>query len=163
MIEAVCHLLNIFPVKLVICGDGPARQSLEKQVDQLGLREVVEFKGFIDNRKLWRLMKSSDLFCSLSNYEGMPNSVIEAMACGCPLVVSDIPAHREILTADSALFVDPKDPEGITNAIELAFSNPNLTKKRAEIAKAIAQRFCISSMAKRYEEVYHQVLENSSS
>ncbi len=57
---------------------------------------------------VWALMKKASVFVSLSAYEGCPNTVMEAMACGCPIIVSDIPEHREILDEQSALFVTRK-------------------------------------------------------
>jgi glycosyltransferase involved in cell wall biosynthesis len=105
-------------------------------------------------------MKRSDAFCSLSNYEGFPNSVIEAMACGCPLIVSDISAHREFLNDGCALLVNPGDPEEIAKAIKLSLSNPTSAAKKAEIAEAIAQKWSVSSMAKQYEKVYQHILKD---
>ncbi len=160
LIEATHRALKVFPIKLIICGDGPIRNSLEKQVDHLDLGAVVQLTGFVDSQKLWSWMKSSGAFCSLSDYEGFPNSIIEAMACGCPLIISDIPAHREFLDDGCALLVDPEDPEEISKAIELSLLNPNSAIKRAEIAKAIAQKWSISSMAEQYGKVYQQILEN---
>ena len=160
LIEATHRVINLYPIELIICGDGRIRDSLEKQVGRLGLNAAVQFAGFVDSGKLWALMKSSGAFCSLSNYEGFPNSIIEAMACGCPLIVSNIPAHREFLDGGCALLVDPDDPEEISRAIELSLLNPNSTIKRAEIAKAMAQKWSISSMAEQYEKVYRQILKN---
>jgi glycosyltransferase involved in cell wall biosynthesis len=160
LIEATHRVLKLYPTKLIICGDGPIRKSLEKQVGQLGLNAEVQFADFVDSHKLWAWMKGTDAFCSMSDYEGLPNSVIEAMACCCPLIVSDIPAHREFLTEQCALLLNQKDPEEISNAIELSLSNPSSAIKRAEIAKAIAQKWSISSMAEQYEKVYQQILKN---
>lgn len=160
LIEAIHRVLKLYPIKLVICGDGPIRESLEKQVRQLGLSAVVRFPGFVDSHKLWSWMKSSDAFCSLSDYEGSPNSVIEAMACCCPLIVSDIPAHRELLSGDCALFVDPRDPEEIAKAIGLSLSNPNAAKERAEIGRRIVHSWSISSLAEQYDKVYQEILKN---
>ena len=160
LIEATHRVINLYPIKLIICGDGPIRESLEKQVGRLGLNAVVQIAGFVDSGKLWAWMKNADAFCSISDYEGLPNSVIEAMACGCPLIVSDIPAHREFLNNGCALLVDPQDPEEISKAIQLSLSNPNAAKERAEIAKKIAHKWSISSLADQYEKVYQQILRN---
>ena len=160
LIEATHRVLKLYPIKLIICGDGPIRESLERKVGQLGLNAMVQFADFVDSHKLWAWMKGTDAFCSMSDYEGLPNSVIEAMACGCPLIVSDIPAHREFLTEQCALLVNQKDPEEISNAIQLSLSDPAAAKKRAEIAKAITQKWSISSLAEQYEKVYQEILKN---
>jgi len=160
LIEATHRVLKLYPTKLIICGDGPMCESLERKVGQLGLNAEVQFADFVDSHTLWAWMKGTDAFCSMSDYEGLPNSVIEAMACGCQLIVSDIPAHREFLNEQCALFVNQKDPEEISRAIELSLLNPSSAIKRAEIAKAIAQKWSISSMAEQYEKVYQQILKN---
>ena len=81
----------------ILCGEGPQRSELEVMRHKLGLDADVHFTGHLPAASVWALMKKASVFVSLSAYEGCPNTVMEAMACGCPLVLSDIPAHREIL------------------------------------------------------------------
>jgi glycosyltransferase involved in cell wall biosynthesis len=100
VLAALSHLGDAVPFVAVICGDGPRRPRLERMACEMGIAHRTVFKGYVDN--LWELLRRADAFVSLSRFEGCPNVVLEAMACGCPLIVSDIPAHREMLDERSA-------------------------------------------------------------
>jgi glycosyltransferase involved in cell wall biosynthesis len=103
-------------------------------------------------------MKKASGFVSLSAYEGCPNTVMEAMACGCSLVLSDIPAHREILDKSCALFVDPLNIQQTADTIVQALCNEDASKGRALIAKQKTQEWSIDKMARSYERVYKELI-----
>jgi glycosyltransferase involved in cell wall biosynthesis len=91
--------------------------------------------------------------------EGNPNTVLEAMACGCPLVVSDIPEHREFLDDDCARFAKPDSAHEIARAILCVFAEPDATARRVQAARArVASRDSIPDMARRYERVYRAMV-----
>lgn len=143
----------------LLCGEGALRESLEELAAELGLRRRVVFTGNVSN--LWALMKRADAFAFLSRFEGRPNVVLEAMACGCPLVVSDIPAHREILDERSACFADPDEPERIAEALKTILSSGDAARARAGVAQARAAEWTVQSMAERYERLYLRVIDGS--
>lgn len=159
LISAVERLHALVPVRLIICGEGPMYETLRKQVASAGLADAVELRGFLNDRAVWALMKQSDVFCSLSDFEGLPNTVLEAMACGVPLVLSDISAHRELLDADSALFVIQKDVRAVATALLSSISDRNAACARARIAKEKSMQFTIRNMALRYLDLYSQVIQ----
>jgi glycosyltransferase involved in cell wall biosynthesis len=107
---------------------------------------------------VWGILKSTNVFVSTSFYEGNPNAVLEAMACRCPLVVSDIAAHREFLDDDSAVFVDPASPTSIANGILRVLSDPDAARRRSVVAAARAEGLSIARTAELYERVYEEVL-----
>jgi glycosyltransferase involved in cell wall biosynthesis len=139
-----------------LCGDGPRLPLIRQMVEQLGMADRVHLPGFVENP--WSLMKQADVFVSVSWFEGNPNTVLEAMACGCPLVVSDIPEHREFLDQESALLVNPSDPRDIAMAIEETLSAPTEARRRARIAQTRARQWDVMEIARRYQEVYLKVL-----
>jgi glycosyltransferase involved in cell wall biosynthesis len=104
-------------------------------------------------------MKRADVFAFPSRFEGCPIVVMEAMACGCPLVVSDIPAHREILDDRSARFADPEDPAEIAEAIKTTLSSGGPARARAQAAQARVAEWTVEAMARRYEQLYSSVIE----
>jgi glycosyltransferase involved in cell wall biosynthesis len=140
------------PFTALLCGDGPLRPSLEKLVAELGLGRRIIFTGYVDN--LWALMKRADACALLSRFEGCPNVVMEAMACGCPLIVSDIPAHREILDDQSACFAHPNDPAQIAGALKTTLLSGGAARARADAARAGIAGWTIEGMAERYEQLY---------
>jgi glycosyltransferase involved in cell wall biosynthesis len=144
----------------VLCGEGPQRSELEALRHKLGLDADVHFTGYLPAASVWALMKKASVFVSLSAYEGgaPPNTVMEAMRCGCPLVLSDIPAHRETLDESCVLFVDPAGIQQTADAILQALHNTEISKERALIAKQKTQEWTKAAMARNYEKVYKEVI-----
>ena len=143
------------PARALCCGDGPLRQELERLVIESGLRDRVRIVGYMPN--LWSLLKRADVAVSVSWFEGTPNVVLEAMACGCPLVVSDIAAHRELLDAQAAILVDPGDPRKIADAITEVLSDPQTAAQRARVAYDRVQRYSMSAIARQYADLYRDI------
>ena len=155
LILALAQIAHEAPFIALICGDGPRRQYLERLAREIGIAHRVVFTGYVSN--IWMLMKGADAFVSLSRFEGCPNVVIEAMACGCPLVVSDIPAHREILDGKAASFVDPDDPAEVARAIRAVLGDGTAARVRAKTALANAEGWRVEQIAQLYKRVYHDI------
>jgi glycosyltransferase involved in cell wall biosynthesis len=130
----------------VLCGDGPLRRDLERRA---GPR--VAFPGVVTD--LWERMRGAAVVVSLSRFEGSPNVVMEAMACGTPLVVSDIAAHRALLDDDAALFAGADDAAGAAAAIETALLDRGAAHARARAARARAAQWTVDTLADRWEAV----------
>lgn len=145
-------------LRLLLCGDGPERTDIEKYLRQNGLTEQVSILGYVPS--VWGLLKTADLFVSLSHFEGHPNAVMEAMACGCPIIASDIPAHRDALAKDCGLLVDPLSPQNVSDAIEECLVSDVERTKRREQALARVQRWSIASTADQYERLYYDLLHS---
>jgi glycosyltransferase involved in cell wall biosynthesis len=144
-------------VRFLLAGEGPERARAMEEVSRAGLESRIVFAGFVASP--WQLMKSADLLVSVSRFEGAPNTVLEAMAAGCPLVVSDIPAHREILDESMARFADPGSPAPISAAIENVLGQPEEARRRALRARDAVQTYSVEAMARRYDAVYRAVHE----
>ncbi|MCX6343541.1 MAG: glycosyltransferase [Armatimonadetes bacterium] len=142
----------------IFCGEGSSRPELERQILGLGISPKVRLTGYLPTSKVWGLMKRADVFAFISALEGMPNVVMEAMACGAPLVVSDIPAHREVLDEQRAIFVNPSDSGTVADAIMNCLSDRAGAKQRAILAREKAEQWSIMAMAKKYEAVYIKIL-----
>ena len=158
---AVLPIVTELPVIALFCGEGPDRPLLERLVRNHGVAGKILMPGVIANP--WSLMKKAALLVSVSHYEGCPNVVLEAMACGCPVVVSDIPAHREILDEATAPLVNPDDPEEIAQAIRMALAAPDAAQRRARLAKEKVMGRSVAAMAQSYEELYRDILRDKES
>lgn len=157
-LEALACVRQEQEVSGILCGEGSQRSELEVLRHKLGLDADVHFTGHLPAAAIWALMKEASVFVSLSAFEGCPNTVMEAMACGCPLVLSDIPSHREILDESCALFVDPSNIQHTTDIILQLLHNVDALRDRALIAKQKTQEWSIAEMAKNWERVYKKEL-----
>lgn len=150
------HQLGAVPGrKALVCGEGNQRQLLENLVGRLGLDSWVTVRGYLPN--LWSWMKRASVFVSVSSWEGMPNTVAEAMACGCPLVVSEITGHWEILDDGQAFFVKDRNSTEVARALKNVLENPTAAHTRARLAKKRAQGWDLQQMAEAYAALYESV------
>jgi glycosyltransferase involved in cell wall biosynthesis len=147
----------------ILCGEGPQRPDLELLTRELGLEENVRFTGHLPSSAVWSLIKSADVFVSLSAFEGRPNTVMEAMACHCPVILSDIPAHREITDDTCAMIVDPLNIEQIGDAIIESLRNKTLSKSRALSARLKVSEWTVAQLAGKFARVYESALNSEKS
>ena len=96
LIDAMRLLLNE-NIKLYVIGEGPERSALEAQIAKHNLTDRVFLIGARPQQKLAEWYSAADLFCLASSREGCPNVVIEAMACGTPVVAADVGGVRELV------------------------------------------------------------------
>lgn len=106
----------------------------------------------------WGHLHTADVFASTSRIEGQPNTVLEAMAAGCPLVVTDLPAHREILDDRSARFVPADDPPAFALALREVLRDRDSARERARVASQRIELHSLARTADAYEAVYARVL-----
>jgi glycosyltransferase involved in cell wall biosynthesis len=157
LVRAAAQLLSLRPAaQFVLCGEGASLSQIRRQISDLGLEGTMLTPGNVVG--VWGIMKQANVFVSVSRYEGIPNAVMEAMACGCPLIVSDIPEHRAFLAEDSALFVPAEDHTALAAAIQTCLTDPEAAAARARRARQRIEKFSVGSMASLYDEVYREVL-----
>lgn len=149
--------------KLEYIGDGDLRSLLTQEVEKSGLQEQVKMTGMIERDNVFKYFRQADLFVSASWGEGLPVAVLEAMACCCPVLLSDIPPHREIAEAVEFIpLIKPHDVAGFAREIKKFREMPR--SERAEIGqkcrKIIEQRFSLPTMHAGYEKVYAQITDD---
>ena len=162
LIWAVETLRQIRPrLYLVIAGGGPERERLECFARDVGCLEHVRFLGHREDGA--RLLKMFDVFCLASSFEGMSNSLMEAMSIGKPVVASDIPANRELVIQCQTGFL-PKlaDTVGFMQFLRQLIDEKGLGDELGRAGRErIQQSFSISRMVDGYAEVYRNVLSES--
>lgn len=147
---------------LVIVGDGPQRGELMRHRDAVSRPETVCFVGWRDDLAEW--LPHADVFWIASQYEGQSNAVIEAMQAGVPVIASDIPGNRDLITDGQTGWLFPLGDEAElarrTNAI---WQDPPLIKNVTAAAKEkIATEFSVGAMVQRHEELYQRLLSGVS-
>lgn len=143
--------------RLVYIGDGPLRDDLVSRSRKLGLENRAEFTGLIPRESVFEHLLDTDLFISTSRGEGLPVAVLEAMACRCPVVLSDIPPHREIAAGvDFIPLIQPDHTAGFARAISY-FCDMTPHERRAIGQKCrdlVTQRFSLTAMHAGYDAIY---------
>jgi len=117
LLDAVALLRKHFPrLRLIVAGDGTERAPLEQQARALGLADAVRFVGHRDD--IPALLHAADLFVLPSLREGMPNTALEAMAAGLPVVASAVDGVPEVVAdGETGLLVSPGDPQMLHDLI----------------------------------------------
>lgn len=147
-------------LRLVIAGEGPLRRGLDEEIQRLGLQCKVQLLGYRTDVPL--LLKSADLFVLPSLWEGLPICVLEAMASGIPVLVSDIAVHSRILASGElgALLVSTS-PEGIAESIVRVLRDLDKTRQTAAVAAVrVREEFSARDMALKHLSLYARLQQS---
>jgi glycosyltransferase involved in cell wall biosynthesis len=157
LLEAVTRVIRgRSDVAALFFGEGPLRGEIEQQVSESGLGARVKVHGYCES--LWAVMKAADVFVSVSMFEGHPNTVLEAIAARCPLVVSDIPEHREFLDETSAYLARPSSIADVADTVVSALDNRTEARAKADAAFRTAAKWSVESQTIEYMNLYRDIL-----
>ena len=124
-------------LRLLIVGDGPERAPLERLTRSLGVGGRVTFVGAVPHNAVPEWVARMDMFATLSNSEGFGVGVLEASACGIPVVVSDVGGLGEVVRhGETGLLVSPRDLEGAARAMESLVGDPALRTRMGAAGRA---------------------------
>jgi glycosyltransferase involved in cell wall biosynthesis len=149
---------------LVILGEGELKEELEKLIENLNLEKKVFLLGFQKNP--FKFLKNSSIFVLSSMQEGLPMVLIEAMACGLPVIATDCPGgNKEILDpeynlkvenmrlAKYGILIPPKNSKEISKAISLLLENENLRKEYSKRSLERARDFSVEKIVPKWLEI----------
>lgn len=146
-------------LKLVKIG-GPGLEADRKAtldtINEFGLQEDVIFTGFIPEADLPMYYSNAACFILPSLYEGFGLPLLEAMACGCPVIASNITAIPEVV-GDAGMLVDPQDIKGIASAIEQVLSDEELREKLIEKGIEHARKYSWDKSARETLNIYNEL------
>lgn len=153
LLQAVAEVRKNRAVRLIILGEGKQRPALLRLCDELGIADSVEMPGFVDNP--YPYMRQASLYVLSSNYEGMPNVLIEALALGTPIVSTDCPSGpREVLrNGDFGLLVPVGDPRAMAAAILTVLDAPERYGMTPEREAWVRQNFALEQVVQKYLHV----------
>ncbi len=144
-------------VKLLIVGDGEERAQLEEFIGKLDLNRVLIFTGM--RRDVPRLLKAMDVFALSSVSEGMPLTVLEAMAARLPVVATEVGALPELIEEGKTGFLVPiRHAVAMADKLEEFLANRQLAKSFGEAARHKVEReFTLEQMLQSYAELYESL------
>ncbi len=148
--------------RVIIVGDGPLLQNLQRLRDQLGLRDVVQFAGFIPEAQT--LIGAFDIFVLCSRAEGLGSTVLDAFAAGVAVAATAVGGIPELVNDGvTGLLVPPGEPERLAAAIAHLLDDAALRQHLTAAARQLVQQeVTLARMAERYRRVYEQALRPSS-
>ncbi len=162
LIRAIPTVLREEPhTRFIVAGDGPEREVLLKEAENLNVNSFVEFLGRVPHEKMANLLSSVDIYVSTSLYDGTSVSLLEAMGSGAFPVVTDIPANRGWITDGRNGFLVPSDDEkNLANRIIDAIRNRTLREKgRIENLCIVQEKAFWPVIIQKLEEVYSKLLK----
>ena len=157
MIRAFAKIADKYPDwELMIYGEGPLRVELEALVSSYKLQERVLLPGRTE--KVIEELRKSKIFCLSSDYEGMSNSMIEAICVGLPVVSTKVSGTDELIQDGvNGLLVDIGDEQGMTDALEKLIQDSKLMKKMGEANREKASLFQIETIVNEWMKLINQV------
>jgi len=162
LLEAMSAVHRKVPqAELVIVGDGNERAALETLTDQLGIRECVKFVGMVPHEQVTDWMYNADIFVLPSISEGFPLVVLEAMACGLPVVATRVGVLPEIIEdGTNGFVVDAKSPYEIADKLLTIMQSDELYEKMSVNGKKIVEKFSWNNITEIIEGVYREIIAN---
>lgn len=139
-------------------GKGPDLDGVKLRIQQLGIDGNFKLAGFVSDEDLPAYYNVADLFVLPSKSgEGLPLVALEAMACGLPVIATDVGGIREILMADYGKLVSPNQPELLAKAI-LDFAAVDFSSRKKELRALVEERFSWDANVERLVEIYEELI-----
>ncbi len=161
LLETVSQLIQtgVDNLELQLVGEGERRSNLERLVVEKGLTRYVRFLGWVDRKNLVELYRQADVFVTATTWEGMPNTVLEAMACGLPVVGTRAAGLAELVREGvNGYLVDINDSVTMVNHIADLIENPYERQRMGKESRKISEReFAWESIAEQYEAIYRRL------
>ncbi len=163
-LAAFASILHCFPkVPLVIAGDGPERAKLENQVDELGLGDMVEFTGWVNNDNVPSLINSATLVVVPSRKEAFGLSALEAALMARPVVATRVGGLPEVVIHEkTGLLVETDNAAALAEAILTLLKNPEAASRMGQAARSRAlEKFNWERYVNSYDALYKKLIEGN--
>ncbi len=157
LVEAMPDVLCRHPgAFLTVVGEGDLLQELKARSQDQGIADCIDWRGYVPHDELPALYRKAQLFVQPSYYEGMSNTVLEAMASGLPVVASG-QGGREELLGDNARLVDYGDAGALARALVELLARPEDLVRMGERSRQIALEYSWAAVARSYHDLYLHV------
>lgn len=157
LIEAWKKFSKHCQAKLIILGQGEAREDIEELAEMLGVRETIALKGYVENARQY--LAAFDIFVLPSRSENLPYAILEAGLAGLPVIATNVGGIPEIIeTGISGTLVDPEEPDTLFSTMLLLAESKDLRKRLGEALKeTVLKDFSARKMAEQTIKLYVQV------
>ncbi len=161
LIKAFAKVADEFPkMRVMICGEGESRPKLEKMIEEYGLQGRVELPGSVSDLSE-RLYKAS-IFVLTSNTEGLPNSLMEAMALGVPSISTDCPCGGPAMLiedGENGLLIPVGDADALSKAFRKILSDSKFAEKLSDNAYEITKELHPDKVNSEWEKYFHELVK----
>lgn len=163
LVTAAESVLESNDVRLKIVGKGPLRDKLTEMVRERGIEDRVEFLGHVDRDRLVSLYQRATVHVVPSHYEGLPTVLLEAMACGRPVVATAVSGSLDVLVDDTnGVLVPPRSPEAMATALNELLDDPARQERLGRAAReTVLAEYTWEAIADEYERLYREAMEDA--
>ncbi len=142
----------------LVVGKGPDQNGVQTRIRELGIEKNFRLAGFVSDEDLPFCYNAADFFVLPSKSgEGLPLVALEAMACGLPVIATDVGGIREILTDDYGALVPPNQPEPMAKAI-FEYSSVDLSSRKPELRAAVEEKYSWDRNVETLVEIYEELI-----
>ncbi|MDY6993577.1 MAG: glycosyltransferase family 4 protein [Pseudomonadota bacterium] len=147
ILKFCCHLV----------GDGPLKAELQKQAQQLGLTSILTWHGWLPKEQLRNIYQQSDCILNFSLYEGMPNVLLEAMACGLPVVASRVMGNESVvIEGKTGYLINLQASDNLQTRLQQLLENPQQAKQLGANGRHwVEQSFSWAQVAQSYVHLFN--------
>jgi glycosyltransferase involved in cell wall biosynthesis len=159
LIDAFGILEKEYPdLKLLMIGKGPLKEDIEQQIQDLNLSKNIFIKEFVPNSELPEIYQNSDIFVLPSLNEGIPRTILEAMACGVPVICTELPQLVDVVKG-CGLLVSLRDSQALAEGILRVISDRELSQKLGENGrKKVVENYSWEDTVKRTINLYDELI-----
>jgi glycosyltransferase involved in cell wall biosynthesis len=158
MIQALPIIVKDFPhATFDVVGDGGALAELKQLAAALGISDRVAFHGKVGHNRVIRLLREADLFCFPTSSEGFPKVVLEALACGLPVVTTKVSVLPLLIEGGCGVVLEERTPSAIARAVSACLSDRGLYEAMSAKAVATAKHYSLE----HWRDTIGSYLENA--
>jgi len=143
--------------RLLIAGDGEEREGLRNRISSMGLKEMVRLLGNVAHNRLPQILNAADIFVLTSVAEGVPNAILEAMACGLPVVATNVGGIHEVVKSGvNGFLIDTRQSRDVAIALKQTIEKREALGQGAIVT--IKKNYSIESVAKKTDRLFKEVV-----